>query len=42
MTYKLDNLTRLAEYLDQKGKYALSDKVDKLIKTSQNLLSTLP
>ena len=42
MTYNINNLTKIAMILDQQGKYALSDKIEKLIKVSQNLLSTLP
>ena len=42
MASNLSKLTKVANYFDQKGKYALSDKVDNLIKTSQNLLPTLP
>lgn len=42
MASNLSKLTKIANYLDQKGKYALSDKVENLIKTSQNLLPTLP
>jgi hypothetical protein len=42
MTSNINKLTRIANYLDQRGKYALSDQVENLIKTSQNLLSVLP
>jgi hypothetical protein len=42
MASNLNKLTKVADYLDQQGKYALSDKVENLIKTSQNLLPTLP
>jgi hypothetical protein len=42
MTSNINKLTRIANYLDQKGKYALSDQVENLIKTSQNMLPTLP
>jgi hypothetical protein len=42
MASNLNKLTKVANYLDQQGKYALSDKVENLIRTSQNLLSTLP
>jgi len=42
MASNLSKLTKVANYFDQKGKYALSDKVDNLIKTSQNLLPTSP
>ena len=38
----INNLTKIAKIFDQKGKYALSDKIDNLIKTSQNLLPTMP
>jgi hypothetical protein len=42
MAYNINNLTKIAKILDQNGKYALSDKIESLMKTSQNLLSTLP
>ena len=42
MASNLSKLTKIASYFDQQGKYALADKVENLIKTSQNLLSTLP
>jgi hypothetical protein len=42
MASNLNKLAKIAQLLDQQGKYALSDKVENLIKTSQNLLSTLP
>ena len=42
MAYNISKLTKLAYILDQKGKYSLSDKIENLIKTSQNLLPTLP
>ena len=42
MASNLSKLTKIANYLDQKGKYALSDKIENLIKTSQNLLPTMP
>jgi hypothetical protein len=42
MASNLNKLTRIAQYLDQKGKYALADKVENFLKTSQNLLPTLP
>ncbi len=42
MTSNISKLTKIANYLDQRGKYALSDKVENLIKTSQNLLPTMP
>ena len=42
MAFNLSKLTKVANYLDQKGKYALSDKVDNLIKTSQSMLPTMP
>lgn len=42
MTSNTSKLFKIAQLLDQKGKYALSDKVDNLIKTSQNMLPTLP
>ena len=42
MTSNISNLTKIASYFDQQGKYALADKVEDLIKTSQNLLPTLP
>ena len=42
MALNLSKLTKIASYFDQQGKYALADKVENLIKTSQNLLPTLP
>ena len=42
MTSNTNKLFKIAQLLDQKGQYALSDKVDNLIKTSQNLLPTMP
>ena len=42
MTSNISKLTKIAQFLDQKGKYLLSDKVENLIKTSQNLLPTMP
>ena len=43
MASNLNKLTKVANYLDQKGKYALADMIEKLIKTSQeNLLSKTP
>jgi hypothetical protein len=42
MAYNLSKLFKIAQLLDQKGKYALSDKVENLIKTSQNMLPTQP
>ncbi len=43
MASNLNKLTKVANYFDQQGKYALADKVENLIKTSQlNLLPTLP
>jgi hypothetical protein len=42
MASNLNKLTKIANYLDQQGKYELADKVGNLIKTSQNLLPTLP
>lgn len=42
MASNLNKLFKIAQLLDQKGKYALSDKLDNLIKTSQNMLPTLP
>jgi hypothetical protein len=42
MASNINKLTKIASILDQKGKYALSDKIENLIKTSQNLLPTLP
>lgn len=42
MASNINKLTKLAQILDQSGNYALSDKIEKLIKTSQNLLPTLP
>jgi hypothetical protein len=42
MASNLNKLTKIANYFDQKGKYALADEVENLIKTSQNLLPTLP
>jgi hypothetical protein len=42
MASNLSKLTKIASYFDQSGKYDLADKVESLIKTSQNLLPTLP
>jgi hypothetical protein len=42
MASNLNKLTKIARYLDQRGKYALSDKVENLIRTSQNLLPKTP
>ena len=42
MISSINKLTKVASYLDQQGKYALSDKVEHLIRISQNLLPTLP
>jgi hypothetical protein len=42
MTSNISKFIKIANYLDQQGKYALSDKIEHLIKTSQNLLPTLP
>ena len=43
MISNINNLTKIANILDQKGKYALSDKIENLIKTSQtNLMPTQP
>ena len=43
MASNLSKLTKVANYLDQQGKYTLADKLENLIKTSQlNLLPTLP
>jgi hypothetical protein len=43
MASNLSKLTKVANYFDQQGKYALADKVENLIKTSQiNSFSTLP
>jgi hypothetical protein len=42
MAFNINKLSKIAKLLDQEGKYALSDKIDNLIKTSQNLLPTLP
>jgi hypothetical protein len=42
MTSNISKLTKIAQLLDHKGHYALSDKVENLIKTSQNLLPTYP
>lgn len=42
MAYNINNLSKVAKLLDDKGKYLLSDKVDNLIKVSQNLMPTLP
>ena len=42
MAYNINKLFEIAKLLDEKGKYSLSDKVDSFIKTSQNLLPTLP
>lgn len=42
MTYIINKLTKVAKILDQNGKYALSDKIENFMKTSQNFLATLP
>jgi hypothetical protein len=42
MTSNTSKIVKIAHFLDQQGKYALSDKVENLIKTSQNMLPTLP
>lgn len=42
MISNISKLVKIANLLDQNGKYSLSDKVEDLIKTSQNLLPTLP
>jgi hypothetical protein len=42
MASNLSKLTKIASYFDQQGRYTLADKVENLIKTSQNLLPTLP
>jgi hypothetical protein len=42
MISNTNKLFKIAQFLDQRGKYALSDKVDNLMKISQNLLPTLP
>lgn len=42
MASNINKLTKIASILDQKGKYALSDKIEKIIKVSQNLMPTLP
>jgi hypothetical protein len=43
MTSNISNLTKIAQLLDDKGYYNLSDKIENLIKTSQiNLLPQLP
>ena len=38
MTSNISNLTKIAQLLDHKGHYNLSDKIENLIKTSQNLM----
>ena len=42
MAFNINKLSKIAKLLDQEGKYALSDKIDNLIKTSQSMLPTLP
>jgi hypothetical protein len=42
MALNINKLTKIAFILDQNGKYILSDKIENLIKTSQNLLPTMP
>lgn len=41
MTSNISNLTKIAELLDRKGKYEFADKLENLIKISQNLMPTL-
>ena len=42
MASNLNKLTKVASILDQSGNYKLSDKIDNLIKISQNLMPELP
>ena len=42
MAYNLSKFVRIAEILDKAGKFAISDKLDNVIKTSQNLFGTMP
>lgn len=42
MASNLNKLVKIAEILDNSGNFAVSDKIDNLIKTSQNLFGTMP
>jgi hypothetical protein len=42
MASNLNKIIKIAQLFDQQGRYALSDKIENFIKTSQNLLPTLP